>query len=59
LDTELIIGMLKVLRKQLKNKNSDLKEFSPREALIKKGFTKEVMEKNWKEFVEKVLNKKI
>jgi len=38
-------------------KNSDLKEFSPRETLIKKGFTLERMKKDWKEFVEKVLNK--
>ncbi len=40
-----------------KIRDSDLKEFSPRKALIEKRFTKEVMEKNWKEFVEKTLNK--
>lgn len=41
-----------------KIKNSDLKEFSPRETLIKRGFTLERMEKEWKEFVEKTLNNK-
>jgi len=41
-----------------KIKNSDLKEFSPRESLIERGFTKEVVEKNWKEFVEKLLKNK-
>ena len=40
-----------------KIKNSDFKEFSPRESLIKRGLTKEVMEKNWQKFVEKTLNK--
>ena len=39
-----------------KIRDSDLKEFSPRETLIKKGFTLERMEKDWKEFIEKVLN---
>ena len=38
-----------------KIKNSDLKEFSSRESIIKRGFTKEVMEKNWKEFTENLL----
>ena len=42
-----------------KIKNSDLKEFSPRESLIERGFTKEVVEKNWKEFVEKTLKKSL
>ena len=41
-----------------KIRDSDLKEFSPRKAIIEKGFTKEVMEKNWKEFVEEVLKLK-
>ena len=41
-----------------KIRDSDLKEFSPREVLIKRGLTKEVMEKNWKEFVKKTLNNK-
>ncbi len=40
-----------------KIRDSDLKEFSPRETLIKKGLTKEVMEKNWKEFIENLLKK--
>ena len=39
-----------------KIRDSDLKEFSPRESLIKKGFTLERMKKDWKEFVEKTLN---
>lgn len=41
-----------------KIRDSDLKEFSPREVLIERGFTKEVMEKNWKDFIENLLNKK-
>ncbi len=41
-----------------KIKNSDLKEFSPRETLIKKGLTKQVMEKNWKKFVKEILKQK-
>ena len=42
-----------------KIKNSDLKEFSPRQAIIEKGFTKERMAKDWKKFVDEVLNKKV
>lgn len=38
-------------------KDSDLKEFSPRQALIKRGLTKEVMGRNWKEFIEKIKKK--
>ncbi len=34
------------------------KKYEPRKALIEKGFTKEVMEKNWKKFVDEVLKKK-
>ncbi len=41
-----------------KIRDSDFKEFSPRESLIKKGFTLERMKKDWKEFVKKVLNNK-
>ena len=33
--------------------------FSPREVLIKKGFTLERMEKDWKEFVKEVLKQKV
>lgn len=40
-------------------KDSDLREFSPRKAIIEKGFTKERMEKDWKEFINEILNKKI
>lgn len=40
-----------------KIRDSDLKEFSPRKALIKKGFTLERMAKEWEEFLEKIINK--
>jgi len=39
-------------------RNSDLSKFSSRESIIDRGFTKEVMEKNWKEFVENLLKNK-
>ncbi|KKK87455.1 hypothetical protein LCGC14_2753080, partial [marine sediment metagenome] len=42
-----------------KIRDSDFSEFSPREALIEKGFTKEVSEKNWQKFVKEVLKKKV
>ena len=42
-----------------KIKNSDLKEFSPRKAIIKKGFTLEKMKENWQKVVDEVLNKNI
>jgi len=41
-----------------KIRDSDLKEFSPRQTLIKRGLTKEIMEKNWKNYVNEILNKK-
>ena len=40
-----------------KMKNSDLKEFSPRKAIIEKGFTKERMAKDWNAFVEKIIKR--
>jgi len=39
-----------------KIRDSDLKEFSPRQAIIGRGLTKEIMQENWKKFVEKILN---
>jgi len=33
-------------------------KYEPRKAMIEKGFTKERMAKDWKEFVDKILNKK-
>ena len=33
--------------------------YEPRKAIIEKGFTKEVMEKNWKKFVKEVLKQKV
>ena len=39
-----------------KIKNSDLKEFSPRETLISKGLTLERMKENWQKLVEEILN---
>ena len=41
-----------------KMKNSDLKEFSPRKAIIKRGFTATRMKEDWQKFVKEVLNKK-
>ena len=42
-----------------KIRDSDLKEFSPRETLISKGLTKERMEKDWKNYIYEILNKKV
>jgi len=40
-----------------KIRDSDLKEFSPRKAIIERGFTKERMSKDWKDYVENLLKK--
>ncbi len=42
-----------------KIRDSDLKEFSPRQTLISKGLTKERMEKDWKKLIEEVLKQKV
>ncbi len=36
--------------------NSDMAKYKPRDSIIEKGFTKERMEKDWKEFVGEILN---
>ena len=33
-------------------------KYEPRKSIIERGFTKEVMEKNWKEFVENIIKNK-
>lgn len=38
--------------------STDISTYNPRKAIIERGFTKEVMEKNWKDFVENLLKNK-
>ena len=54
-DTESFANAIKELVPTIK-KNLGT-QLNPRQAIIEKGFTKEVMEKNWKNYIKEVLNK--